>query len=270
MSTLFFTVFGASLVGSLHCAGMCGPLVAVYAADAQSERLRAHSAYHGGRLATYATLGGLAGGLGSLVDFAGTLMGIATLAGAMAGATVAAWGAFKLLSLYDTRWSGMGAPRGLQRLAGRVLARLRRHPPTVRALVMGLSSALLPCGWLYAFIAVAAGAATVSGGATVMLAFWLGTLPALAAVGEGVRRLAGPFAKRLPVLSALALIVVGLGTVWMRVGKTQAMDRWLDTNHGRPSDVDSPSGKSVSVRASEGSGVTDGSSDAVPKEHHCH
>ncbi len=251
MEALFVTVLGASLVGSLHCAGMCGPLVAIYAADAPAQgRLRAHGAYHGGRLATYASLGGLAGGLGGLLDLAGTLVGIATLAAVVAGASVAAWGALKLLSLYDDRWSGFGAPRGVQRLAGRVLARLRAYPPSLRALVMGLSSALLPCGWLYAFVAVAAGAASVTGGALVMTAFWLGTVPALAVVGEGVRRLAGPLAKRLPVISALALIVVGLGTVWMRVGKTEAMDQWLDMGRDQ----------AASPAADE----------AVPEEHHCH
>ncbi len=261
MDPLFVTVLGASLVGSLHCAGMCGPLVAVYAADAPATgRLRAHGAYHGGRLLTYATLGGLAGGLGGLLDLAGTLVGVATLAAAVAGATVAAWGALKLLSLYDDRWSGLVAPRGVQRLAGRVLARLRDYPPAVRALVMGLSSALLPCGWLYAFIAVAAGAASVLGGITVMAAFWLGTVPALAVVGEGVRRLAGPLAKRLPVLSAVALIVVGLGTVWMRVGKTDAMDQWIEMS-GDPAVSPVDGSPAASPKATE---------PEVPAEHHCH
>lgn len=256
MDALFVTVLGASLVGSLHCAGMCGPLVAVYAADAPTAgRWHAHGAYHGGRLLTYATLGGMAGGLGGLLDMAGTLMGIATLAAAVAGAGVAAWGALKLLSLYDRRWQGIGAPRGVQKIAARVLAGLRGYPPVTRALVMGLSSALLPCGWLYAFIAVAAGAASVFGGALVMVAFWLGTVPALAAVGEGVRRLAGPLAKRMPLLSALALIVVGLGTVWMRVGKTEAMDQWLD--------LDAAQHHGAQVDAGD-----DGAS--VPEEHHCH
>ncbi|MEM1031545.1 MAG: sulfite exporter TauE/SafE family protein [Myxococcota bacterium] len=228
MDALFATVLGASLLGSLHCAGMCGPLVAVYASVGEGRRLRAHGAYHGGRLLTYVGLGALAGGLGGLLDVAGALMGMATLAAAAAGAAVAGWGALKLLSHYDARWAGAaGAPPRVKRVVGRVVARLHAHPPAVRALGLGLSSALLPCGWLYAFVAVAAGRASVAGGAVVMFVFWLGTVPALTVVGEGVRRLAGPLASRLPVVSAMSLIVVGLGTVWMRAGNTSAMDRWL-------------------------------------------
>jgi hypothetical protein len=53
MITLALTVLGASLVGSLHCAGMCGGLVAFYSADprpvaARTSRALVHAAYSGG------------------------------------------------------------------------------------------------------------------------------------------------------------------------------------------------------------------------------
>ena len=67
MTALFLSVLVSSLLGSLHCAGMCGPLVAVYAGDDPSRgwrRLLAHALYSSGRLAAYATVGALAGALG--------------------------------------------------------------------------------------------------------------------------------------------------------------------------------------------------------------
>lgn len=224
MTALFATVVSASLLGSLHCAGMCGGLVALYAADARGREARAHVAYHTGRLATYAALGALAGALGGLVDHAGTLAGIAHLAAIVAGAAVALWGVFKLAGIADER---IGLPKAVSARIARFVAGVRRHPPTLRAALLGLSSALLPCGWLYAFVAVAAGTGSALAGAGVMATFWLGTVPALAVVGVSVRRLAGPIGRRLPLLSAVALIVVGLGTVWMRASHRDAMGTWL-------------------------------------------
>jgi uncharacterized protein len=224
VSALFATVVTASLLGSLHCAGMCGGLVALYAADARGRETRAHFAYHAGRLSMYATLGAVAGALGGLMDHAGTLAGVAHLAAIVAGAAVALWGIFKLAGIADDR---IGLPKALSQRVARFVAGVRRHPPTLRAGLLGLSSALLPCGWLYAFVAVAAGSGTALAGAGVMATFWLGTVPALAFVGISVRRFAGPLGRKLPIVSAVALIVVGLGTVWMRASHTDAIGGWL-------------------------------------------
>jgi len=88
--------------------------------------------------------------------------------------------------------------------------------PTRRALVIGLLTTLLPCGWLYAFAAVAAGTASPALGALTMAVFWLGTLPVLVSLGAGVQRLTGAMGRRLPHLTALVLIAVGL---WTLIGR---------------------------------------------------
>ena len=62
------TAFVAGLVTSLHCAGMCGPLACALmparADDADPHTVA--SVYHLARLAGYAVLGAVAGGLGAL------------------------------------------------------------------------------------------------------------------------------------------------------------------------------------------------------------
>jgi sulfite exporter TauE/SafE len=74
----------------------------------------------------------------------------------------------------------------------------------------------LPCGWLYAFVLAAVGTGNVVTGAGILLAFWLGTLPALIGIGS-VAQLLGQRARRLlPNLSALCLLVIGIGSVWSR------------------------------------------------------
>ena len=88
--------------------------------------------------------------------------------------------------------------------------------PVRRALVIGLLTTLLPCGWLYAFAAVAGGTASPLLGGLTMAVFWLGTLPVLVSLGVGVQRLSGVLGQKLPHATAIALILVGL---WTLVGR---------------------------------------------------
>ncbi|VAX40404.1 hypothetical protein MNBD_PLANCTO03-914, partial [hydrothermal vent metagenome] len=64
MSALIVSVFLASLLGSMHCAGMCGAFVAFAVGlddpEAARKRVRLHMAYNAGRLTTYVTLGAIA------------------------------------------------------------------------------------------------------------------------------------------------------------------------------------------------------------------
>lgn len=83
----------------------------------------------------------------------------------------------------------------------------------IRAWLTGLVTTLLPCGWLYVFVATAGGAGSVRGGMLVMAAFWLGTVPALVAVGLGAQRLFAPLRVRLPMLSPAIVLVMGLLTI---------------------------------------------------------
>ena len=214
MTPLALTVFVASLSGSLHCAGMCGGLVAFAAGTDRSRRpLPGHLAYHTGRFTVYVTLGALAGGLGAGLDLAGRAAGLRDAALATAAVLMLAWGLLTLLRHFGVPLPRfLGAPAG-HGLAGRVYRRLAGRPPVVRAAALGMLTPLLPCGWLYAFAVTAAGTGSALSGALLMAAFFLGTVPALAAVGVSVQLLAGRLRRHLPVMSALALVVVGLVTL---------------------------------------------------------
>lgn len=223
--TLFVTVLGASLFGSLHCAGMCGPLVLLYAGDSRSKMLP-HVLYNGGRLVAYAALGAIAGALGGLIDLGGTLMGVAELAAILAAGFIALYGAVKLAELLGRRLPEGPIGRGFKRLSLAVSQRILRLPVTVRAIGLGLASALLPCGWLYAFVAVAAGTGSAGFGALTMVGFWLGTVPALAAIGVGAGRVFGPLRAKAPLIAAFALVFVGLASIGVRAGKIEKMTGW--------------------------------------------
>src|SRR5688572_32804227 len=100
MNTLY-SIVAASVLGSLHCVGMCGGLVSFYAAGAGSSgvsRWAPHAAYHLTRLGAYIGLGALAGGLGSGLDGLAARAGFGRVALLVAALGVAAWSLPLLLS----------------------------------------------------------------------------------------------------------------------------------------------------------------------------
>lgn len=224
MIALAGSVFVAALLGSAHCAGMCGGF-ACLASSNPTERaptprdgVVGTAAYSLGRLFAYATLGALVGAAGGGFDRAGAVAGVARPAATVAGVLLVVWGVATLLSIYGVRVPALAVPPGLAtRLASAVRA-VRARPPLVRGLALGAFSAALPCGWLYAFVATSAAAGSALGGAAVMAAFWLGTLPVMVALGIGAQRVLGPVRRRLPLLTAATLIVLGLLTVTGRIG----------------------------------------------------
>jgi sulfite exporter TauE/SafE len=211
------TVFLASLIGSAHCAGMCGPFVCFYAgADARGSGW-GHLAYNGGRLVSYLVLGALAGALGSGVEQVGTGVGVTRAAAAVAGVVMIMWGVVTLLAQRGVALPRLAPLAPAQRWMAARLRDVRDFPPVARALTVGLLTTLLPCGWLYAFVVTAAGTGTVRGALTLMTVFWAGTLPMMLALGVGVRRLAGPLRTKLPTVSAIAIVAVGILSLTGRV-----------------------------------------------------
>lgn len=214
----WFSILAASALGSLHCVGMCGGLVSFYAgSDAPAaSRTASHAAYHSMRLVAYVALGAAAGGLGTALDLIGSRVGLGHLGLLLAGLTLLAWAGPLVL------WRrSAGAPLSLGRRAARrspliqrlervfvsLASRARQRPPVWRASALGLASALLPCGWLYAFVLLAAGTGSIGDGALLMLAFWLGTVPALLGLGVGIGRLSARLRARVPRLSAALVLV---------------------------------------------------------------
>jgi len=242
MLHVLLSVAGASLLGSLHCAGMCGGFVAFYAGgDGSSKQMNwAHATYSLGRLLTYSLVGLAAGALGSIADVASTTLGLGKVAAVVAGSVMLVWGSALLLGALGVRLPSVKLlrrlPDGMGRRLGRVMDRARSQPPTLRAFILGISTTLLPCGWLYAFAVAAAGTASPTWGALVMAAFWSGTLPVMLGLGVGMKHLGARLRRHLPTLSALVLIVVGAASVLGRLrmdemvrDATQSLDQRAKT-----------------------------------------
>ena len=177
--------FVAGLAGSGHCLGMCGGILAALAVAGPTvpaaRRLRLNLAYHLGRITTYSLLGLLAGAVSQAALFSSLrphlywlfvaanclviTIGLATACG------------IRRLSLAALDGAGWG-------FMSRTLGRASCQATTAAFLAAGLVMGLLPCGLIYGvLIAAAAGGSWMQGGG-MLLAFGLGTLPALLAYGQ--------------------------------------------------------------------------------------
>lgn len=233
MIELALPVLAASLLGSAHCVGMCGPFVLFYSGQPRAHGLLgAHVAYHGGRLVTYVALGALAGAIGLRLDQAGSRIGLPFAAAAIAGVAMILWGLATLAATFGWRTPRLRAPAFLHAAIAGVLRAMEAQPPAARALAIGLLSTLLPCGWLHVYVATAAAAASPMRGMVVMAAFWAGTVPLLAAFGAAAQGLLGPLRRRLPAITAVALVVIGLLAVTGRIRPGRPM------HHHQPAAVE--------------------------------
>ena len=216
MTAMIIAVLVASLLGSLHCAGMCGAFVALVSGAGETgwrSAAAAQTAYHLGRLVSYVILGALAGSAGKLIDAAGSMAGFGRAAAVAAGAMMVAFSVITLLRSMGVRIGHLALPASWTRLVSLANAGVMKRQPLVRAATIGLCTTLLPCGWLYAFAVTAAGTGAALSGAATMAVFWIGTAPALVVVSAGVRGLLGPIGRRAPAITSMLLVLVGLYTL---------------------------------------------------------
>lgn len=224
--TTTLAVAGASLMGSVHCAAMCGGLVS-FATGTSAQPGVARTLYHSSRLLAYTSLGAIAGFAGYTLNQTFDLAGFQNAAGVVAGLSMIAWALARTVTLRKRR-----VPLSNEQASGQTVALSSRAPKasrtsqwlawlyglpsSARAALLGVTSAVLPCGWLYTFVVAAAGQGNALGGAAVMAAFWLGTVPMLLGVGGAVEFLRQHALRGLPHLGTAVLLLLGLSTVFVR------------------------------------------------------
>ncbi|MCU0620376.1 MAG: sulfite exporter TauE/SafE family protein, partial [Gemmatimonadales bacterium] len=159
--------------------------------------------WHLGRLSTYATLGMLAGSLGQAIPGPGWEP--AAVSGVLLG-----WFALALAGLVPE-------PRLRLPGLGRAGASLAMRDDLGSRYLFGLTTGLLPCGLVYAALALPVALGEPALGALAMVCFGLGTIPALATLSVAVQRVlrAGLWPRRL---LALAVLVAGMWSIAARQG----------------------------------------------------
>jgi sulfite exporter TauE/SafE len=211
-------LFLSGLLGSLgHCLGMCGPLVLLVGLQSKA-RGRAgfavHGLYHLARVAVYLVLGGIAGGIGSLLGLNSGLYRLASAVSLVLGLGVV------LVGLIYLGWMPLGRFEGAGAWLSKAMNRALGLGGFWGAVLLGVLNGLLPCGLVYSSLLVAASTGRATTGALGMLVFGLGTIPALLGVGMGggvlsvrVRQAMSRVAGVLIVLVGLQLMLRGAGAL---------------------------------------------------------
>jgi uncharacterized protein len=198
-----WTAFLLGLVGSLHCAGMCGPLALALpaAGNTTPAYVLGRVAYNAGRIITYCLLG--------------IVFGLAGRTFLMAGLqrwTSIALGVALLLGLFASRKVALSRPVTslVNQLKSRMSVLLRRRSFVALA-VLGLLNGLLPCGLVYVACAGAAATGSVLAGARYMTAFGAGTVPMMLAISLSGKLV--PTSLRLKLVKAIPVCVFLLATL---------------------------------------------------------
>lgn len=201
----------AGFFGGTHCIGMCGAIVLLFEQQPVGSLgpWARRISYNTGRLGFYALLGAIAGAGGAvLTKIAGVNTGLILLR-LLAGLLVIAIGVNLLFDWSATRFlekAGAGIWHRLAPLAKHVMP----VSSPARALGAGFVWGALPCGLVYSAVAMAATTGSGIGGVTVMMAFWLGTLPALLLAGTGAKHLRD-FQSNRTYRRIAGVVVVALG-----------------------------------------------------------
>jgi len=205
--------FSFGLLGSLHCVGMCGPIVMAYSmplvgAGGWRSRILPHVAYNAGRITTYAGLGALAGAAGGALDLVGRIAGIENAAAIVAGILLIVTG-LTLSGLIPAAVFGQSSPMNWIARVHRGISRLVTAPTTRSKFGLGLAMGFLPCGFLYAGLLKAVETGGHAGGAGTMLAFGAGTAGAMIACGLFSSAATAPLRRWSNVLAACGTILLG-------------------------------------------------------------
>jgi sulfite exporter TauE/SafE len=225
----WFSTVAAALalgaMGSVHCVGMCGGIAgALSVALPPEQRTRAtlwthQLGYAVGRIASYGVAGAFAGSFGLLLaDALGArgALGLRVVAAAlllMLGLQLGGW------------WQGLAA---LERLGGAVwrwiaptVDATARNRSVLHALGVGAAWGWLPCGLVYSTLAWAAAGADPIRATLIMVAFGVGTVPAVALTGVTAaratqrlqsltsRRIAGALIMSMALWTAAAAVLHG-------------------------------------------------------------
>ena len=243
--TIYGGLFLTGLAMSLHCIGMCGPILAGFSQAFTRAELTVEGEavgrrrsiawsflwYHTGRLWTYALLGLIAGLAGDALRHSAALLGWHRAAGAVIGIVVMLSGLMLLGVVPGVKADGFLEKSALRKWSGaRWLTALLSARGAAPRLLLGAVMGFLPCGLVYAMLAVVAALPTPWHAAVGMIVFGLGTLPSLT-----LALLAGELvpARWRRYGSQVAAVLILLAGAWMT-----ARSLWVHEHthqpHARP------------------------------------
>lgn len=191
--------FSLGMLSSLHCVGMCGPLALSLPLQGlpRWRQVGGLTIYHAGRIGVYGLLGLASGMVGRRFYLAGWQHGVSI-----------ALGISILAILIGKKWM----PRRAGIVQGWVV-RLWQVRSRFAFLFMGMANGLLPCGMVYLAVATALSRSGAEEGVSLMIAFGLGTLPALLLLHFSRQMLGAPLRNKLRKLMPVIMVVMAVALI---------------------------------------------------------
>lgn len=193
------TLFIVGLLTSVHCIAMCGGINI-----SQCNKFRETSPslpsllYNLGRVTSYTIIGGIIGGIGSVLSFSGQSRGYVTLLVSFIMVIMA----IRMLKLFHVKLPRLKLPAQLRKM----LMVLSKKGP----FFVGLANGFMPCGPLQSMQLYALGTGSVVRGALSMFYFSLGTFPLMFALGFVSSLLNHKFSKNVMKYSGVLIFILGL------------------------------------------------------------
>jgi sulfite exporter TauE/SafE len=205
-------VFAIGLVASVSsCIAVTGGLLVAVAAKYNDvtanltgiQRLKPHLYFNAGRIVSYTLLGGTIGALGSTLTLSAEINGILTI---LASAVMILLGV-QMLRLFPALARFMPT---MPKAFSHRIHDLAERETKESAFVLGAATFFLPCGFTQALQLYVLAKASFVTGALTMLAFSVGTLPALLSLSAVSSFATGVFQQRFLKFAGAAVIVLGI------------------------------------------------------------
>ena len=203
---LFISALVLGIMGSFHCAGMCGPIAIALPLHGNSigGKIFGGSLYNLGRTITYGIMGAIFGLLGQGVAMIGFQQKISVIMGSLMIISVLFPALFR--NQYSMEKSWISFVGRLKSTIGKMFS-----VRTFSSLFfIGMLNGLLPCGLVYMAIAGAIGTGSVGLGTLYMILFGLGTIPMLLGISLAGNLLSLTVRKRINKLIPIMVIMVGI------------------------------------------------------------
>lgn len=199
---MWSTAIILGFAGSMHCLGMCSPLVMAVTLARPSALLN-RILYNTGRLAVYGCMGAIVSGAGTMLPargwqdlFSVTLGVILLLAGV---------GAIRRMDVPVVTRVLQHLSAFLKGLFGRYL----QHKNRMSMLLLGALNGLLPCGLTFVALTWCLTLRGPLDGLNFMLLFGAGTLPAMLGMAGIMKRISGKLHWNIRSVTTALLVVSG-------------------------------------------------------------
>ena len=200
--------FLVGILGSVHCAGMCGPLALALPVPGGGTLTYVYGRvlYNAGRVLTYAVLGALAGLVGRTLVLAGAQQTVSLILGVLILLSVLVPLALRSLLPSFT------LPARFSTYVQAKLAGLMKRSSSLALFLIGVLNGLLPCGFVYVALAAAITTGEVYRGVLFMAGFGLGTGPMMLAIALAGKHIQAGIRRRLvalvPVFTAVLAVLI--------------------------------------------------------------